>query len=294
MAAASYRPALRSLAGIVDLPVRVGAVGRRAHARPDSFVSELESLVVSSGLGGAADNDAMLACALWLLGQDESSLAALHAIAVRDGHAIVAAILADAAPHRGLAPGGRLSPLDIPETARVARHVFTWGDTHDHYLIGGIHYDPIPAAPRPPRRFARLETMAEYEQYFATLLEQIAAGVRAPFSWKPMHPLAVRRAVTRLGKHHSPIAIGRLLDDPATRERDVVAIAARRPTTPAIVVTARRPAVRMTFHSEERAIGVGPFLVPRIALRGRRRDRCITASFHAPRCGCPARSTKSR
>lgn len=45
----------------------------------------------------------------------------LHAIAAREGHVLVAAMLVDAAPHRGLAPGGRRATLDIPTTARVVR-----------------------------------------------------------------------------------------------------------------------------------------------------------------------------
>ena len=139
MAAVSERPALRGLAGIVDLPVRVGAVARHARTRPEAFVAELEALVVASGLGSNADADAVLACALWLLDQDDARVAELHVIAVREGHVLVSAMLADAAPHRGLAAGGRLPTLSIPETARVVRHFFTQSDCH--YLIDGIRYE---------------------------------------------------------------------------------------------------------------------------------------------------------
>ena len=90
----------------------------------------LESLVVESGLGSNAAADAVLACALWLLEQDDACLSELHAIAVREGHALISAMLADAAPHRSLASGGRLSPRDVPITARVVRYVFAQSDFH--------------------------------------------------------------------------------------------------------------------------------------------------------------------
>jgi len=144
-------------------------------------------------------------------------------------------MLADAAPHRGLAPGGRLPSLSIPETARVVRHFFTPGDCH--YVIDGIRYESrswphaLPEA-APTEAAPKLKTREEYERYFATLMDDY---VPSPHAWRPMHPASVRRAVTRLGQHHSAFTIGRLLDDPAVRERDVIAIAARRPTTPAIV-----------------------------------------------------------
>ena len=228
---ASEIPALQALSRIVDLPVRVGAVAKHARKRPEAFVAELESLVMASGLGAAGAADAVLACALWLLDQSDARVSELHTVAVREGRAVVSAMLADAAPHRGLAPGGRRKTLDIPVTARVVRHLFVQGD--GHYEIDGIRYEPRPRAPlEPPAEPSPKLAFANYEGYFATLAEQF---VSAPYVWRAMHPVSVRRAVTRLGEHHSAFTIGRLLDDPAVRERDVIAIAARRPTTPAIV-----------------------------------------------------------
>lgn len=229
--------ALRGLARVVDLPVRVGAVARHAHRSPASFVAALESLIVESGLGSTAAADAVLACALWLLEQGDPRVSELHAIAVREEHALVSAMLADAAPHRGLAPGGRLSPLDIPVTARVVRHRFVQSGDYP-FLIDGIRYRSRPQVHAPVKPAPELETRVPWESYLATLQERYTAE---PCAWRPMHPASVRSAVTRLGQHHSAFTIGRLLDDPSVREADVIAIAARRPTTPAIVrlVTSR-------------------------------------------------------
>jgi len=77
-AAVTSRPALRSLAAIMDLPVRVGAVARRAEARPEAFVAELASLVVSASLGSPADAEAVLACALWLIDRGASGVPELR------------------------------------------------------------------------------------------------------------------------------------------------------------------------------------------------------------------------
>ena len=213
MTSAPKTPALRGLAGIVDLPVRIGAVARHVCTSPDAFVAQLERLIVESGLGSNAAAEAVVACALWLLDQDDARVSELRNLAVRDGHALVSALLAEAAPHRGLARGGRLAPLDIRETTRVTRYVFTQCGDYP-YLINGLHYA------------------------FANLAEQCAAE---PYAWRPLSTASVRRAAGRLAQHHSAFTIGRLLDDPSTRERDVIAIAARRPTAPAIVrqVTSR-------------------------------------------------------
>ena len=263
MAGASERPALRALARVVDLPVRVGAVARHARTRPAAFVAQLESLIVGSGLGSTADADAVLACALWCLHQDEARLAELHAIAVREGRALVAAILADDAPHRGLARGGRLPRLDIPGTARVVRQVFAQSD--QHYLIDGIRYEsrgwlaPLP----PPPPLPKLTTAAEYEVYFEKLL---ADHVPGPYAWRPMHHGSIRGAVKRLAGHHDPFTIGRLLDDPSVRERDVIAIAARRPTTPAIVRELTSRSRWMQLPNVRAALVANPCTPTRVAL----------------------------
>ena len=109
MTSCPERPALRGLAGIVDLPVRIGAVARHVRTSPDAFVAQLERLIVESGLGSNAAAEAVVACALWLLDQDDARVSELGTLAVRDGHGLVSALLAEAAPHRGLARGGRLA-----------------------------------------------------------------------------------------------------------------------------------------------------------------------------------------
>ena len=81
-----------------------------------------------------------------------------------------------------------------------------------------------------------------------------------------MHPASVRRAVTRLGQHHSAFTIGRLLDDPSTREGDVIAIAARRPTTPAIVRHLTSRPRWMQLPSVRAALVANPCTPTRVAL----------------------------
>lgn len=260
---ASSETALRGLARIVDLPVRVGAVARRAERNPEAFVAALESLVVESGLGSTAAADAVLACALWLLEQDDAYLSKLHAIAVREGHALVSAMLADAAPHRGLAPGGRLLALDIPSTARVVRRLFVQSGGYHYYLIDGVRYESWSGGDAPVDPSPKLATWEEYASHFEELLERCRA---APFAWRPMHPASVRSAVTRLGQHHSPFTVGRLLDDPSVREADVIAVAARRPTTPAIVrsITSRSRWIRLP--NVRAALLANPCTPTRVAL----------------------------
>jgi hypothetical protein len=261
-AAVTSRPALRSLAAIVDLPVRVGAVARRAEARPEAFVAELASLVDSASLGSVADAEALLACALWLLDRGSSRVSELHAIARRDGHELVAVLLDEAPAHRGLAPGGRLPPLPIPETARVVRRLFGSGDYHR--LIDGVRYDPMPSLPERPRATpADFSSLGPLEEDFAVWTWSYEPE---PCAWIAMNPLAVRRAVTRLGQHHSPVTIGRLLDDVATRERDVIAIAARRPTTPAIVAQLTSRLRWMNLPSVRAALVANPCTPSRAAL----------------------------
>lgn len=237
MTSAPKRSALRGLAGIVDLPVRIGAVARHVRTSPDAFVAQLERLIVESGLGSNAAAEAVVACALWLLDQDDARVSELRKLAVRDGHALVSALLAEAAPHRGLARGGRLAPLDIRETARVTRYVFTQCGDYP-YLINGLHYACRWSLPPLPGWASTFDGSEDWMTYCATLAEQCAAE---PYAWRPLSAASVRRAAGRLAQHPSAFTIGRLLDDPSTRERDVIAIAARRPTAPAIVrqVTSR-------------------------------------------------------
>lgn len=262
MTAAPARPSLQGLAAIVDLPVRVGAVARHARMRPEAFVAELESLIAASALGSAAAGDAVLACALWLLEQGAARVPELHAVAAREGHVLVEAMLVDAAPHRGLAPGGRLATLDIPTTARVVRYLFTQGDSH--YLIDGLRYESRTRPHEPSAEaLTKLETREDYERHFALLVARCAA---APYAWRPMEPGSVKRAVKRLGQHHSAFTVGRLLDDPSTREPNAIAIAARRPTTPAIVRELTSRPRWMHFPNVRAALIANPCTPTRVAL----------------------------
>lgn len=168
----------------------------RAGAGSEAFVAELSSLVVSASLGSQAAAEAVLACALWLLDRGASRVPELHAIAMRDGHAVVALLLGEALAHRGLAPGGRLPPLAVPETARVLRRLFTTGDDYS-FKIDGIRLDPMPRllerpAPLPPVP----ETLAPLDDDFvAAAMDEPAQRTRGA-GREPLHPGA-RRAPPR-------------------------------------------------------------------------------------------------
>ena len=245
--------------------MRVGAVAMRARAAPEPFVANLESLLEASGRAARADADAMLACALWLLDEGEARVPELQAIAVRDGHELVAALLADDAPHRALASGGRLPELGVPETARVVRDTLAPGNYHDGVRWCVRHEAPQVAGDDTPEL-----TFREYEEYFANLAARLAAEREAGTSQRyvrtPMYPWAVRLQVDRLARHQSSFTIGRLLDDPSILQRDVVTIAARRPTSAAIVRQLTSHLRWMQVPSVRAALVANPFTPTRAAL----------------------------
>jgi hypothetical protein len=117
---------------------------------------------------------------------------------------------------------------------------------------------PEPEAEARPRY-----SMTECLERLSALADRVAGE---PYVREVIHPSMVRTQIERLVHHPSAFTIGRLLDEPAVRARDVVTIAARRPTTDAIVrqLTSRSrwmqvPAVRV-------AILENPFTPTRVSL----------------------------
>ena len=270
MTSATARPALRALASITDLPLRVGAVARRARARPATFVADLESLLATSR--SAATADVSLACAFWLLNAGASAVPELQDIAVREGRVLVGALLADVEPHRALASGGRLPELGIHETATVVSHMWTRMDpAANHLQCNGVRYTPPPE----PAERARPEHPPTLEMTRLFFEELLARYEAEPSSRRRMPSMFIRKQVARLAQHHSPFAIGRLLDDPLLRDEDVVTVAARRPTTPAIVRELTSRLRWMQVPSVRAALVANPFTPSRVSL--------ILAATHLPR-----------
>jgi hypothetical protein len=246
---------LRALAGVADLPVRVGAAGARATTSPERFASDLDGLLGMAARGDRAAKVALLACALWLLGDGEMRVEDLRAIADKGGLQRVAFVLADDAPHKCPSPHGRLPDVGLLEGARPRTHVFLCAEE--------------PALPT-------LLTMADYAAFFDELLRSIQETPvhhrrvhelgDGPHRRVPLPPNVVRREVARFIRHPSAFAIGRLLDNPVLRRCDVVAIAARRPTTPAIVRKLTSSLRWIALPDVRAAVVANPFTPLRVAL----------------------------
>ncbi len=231
---------LATLGGIRDLTARIAAVEARVrrlgHRR---FSHALEELVVESARGRSeAHADALVAAVLWLVHASADDVAALRTHA--ETLDVLPLLLTAGAPaHKRLARGGRLPDVGLLGTARVKRHLTLAPPAPSE---GDSPWDDDAYAPAPG--------------------DELRPG---PFVFRDQHPF-VRRQVARLAMHPDPVAIDRLLHDRATRVADVVRIAARRPTTDAIVhaITSHHgwmghPAVRY-------ALAANPFTPTRVAL----------------------------
>jgi hypothetical protein len=235
---ASRPPALRALSGILDLRVRVGAVERRFRSSGAvTLATDLDALLEAPP-GVQADADALLACAIWLLNDGEPHLDALDALAVARKLRGLHALLENGAAHRSLARGGRLPEAGLSEVARVARHVHLVEVRTTVFqemraelrrrpeLSAMEQWDLIAAASdRHTEEVRRIQALPSCERDPSVLVH---TSVPAP-RW------VVRSQIARLAQHHSAFAIGRLLRDRDVLPGDVVTIAARRPTTAAIV-----------------------------------------------------------
>lgn len=218
----------QTLGRIVDLEPRIGAVGERvARQGAAAFADDLEDLARTAARGDLLAEDALLASVLWLLGPGARVVDELHGQAASAGLSVTAAMTADAPPHRALAPRGRLPESSLPLTTRLRpRLIAVARDDLDGLDLA--FFRPLP----PPR-------LPEWH---------------------------VRRMVARLAAHHDPFVIRRLLAEPALRPRDVVRLAARRPTTPEMVRELIQ-SVRWMAHPGVRAALAGnPFVPTRTAL----------------------------
>jgi hypothetical protein len=261
------RAALAVLAGIVDLDVRVGAVGDRfRRAGGATFAAELDELLGTSP-GRGPETDALLACAVWLLNDGERHLDALDGLAVAHGLAKLHALLEDGSAHRSLARGGRLPDVGLSEVAQVQRHAFV-------RFVETDAFDELAATRRERADLPASEWLAlfmgalERHQQIVDGLADVRWGERpgATISRRSLLATELRAQITRFTRHPSPFAIGRLLRDRAVRLQDVVAIAARRPST-AGIVRALTTNTRWLARLEVRAaIVANPFTPLRVAM----------------------------
>jgi hypothetical protein len=241
--------ALERLGGIRELTARIAAVEARfQQLGHDDFVRAVEALLTESSLHGSAEaRDAVvLACALWLVDIEPDVERGLRAAASRANAGTVLAMLAtgDGAFKR-LARRGRLPDVGLLSDARVRRTL---------------------RVPGPPATEATGETPRDDGAESAEGAEG-AEGDRAPELWTFRdHTPFVRRQVSRLVTHPDPVVIARLLADRATGLRDVVRIAARRPTQEAIVRAVVSNRGWIHHPSVRYALAANPFTPDRVAL----------------------------
>ena len=229
---------LRTLAGIRDLRVRVGAVEKRFRSSGVAALATDLGELLETPPGSQADADALLACAVWLLNDGEPHLDALERIAVARGLAGLHALLEDGAAHRSLARGGRLPEVGLSEIARVSRQQYVRSLEVQTTVFEEMRADlrnrpELSASEQWDLMLAACTRHAEEVRRLQGQARRDASVPKLTFVTFPRG--VVRSQISRLARHQSAFAIGRLLRDRDVLSDDVVSIAARRPTTAAIV-----------------------------------------------------------
>jgi hypothetical protein len=196
-------PSLASRLGALrDLPLARAFLERHlASVGPSAFARDLEPLLQRAALGAALERDAILPLASWiahaLAAGEQGRVVAIGAAADPEQEPFVHATFRQAEARATLLPRARLADVGIPVFANLL----------------GIT--------------ARMEGEREEEWRARSAWIRNSPGVQA---WR-MQSLG-----PRLRMHHEPIFIRRLLDQRWISTREVVMIAARRPTVPAIVL----------------------------------------------------------
>jgi hypothetical protein len=280
---------LRSLAAVVDLASRVHAVGDRVgRLGPEGFVAALDVLARDAARGTTvADCGAMLACALWLAsaaGRDHIDALSAAVGAVAKGgeggeggvHPVASAMLDDGPAHKRLSRHGRLADTGGPNRVeRYRKHwapseSAAWGYLHELTLRShpaDEHYLPA------ERRLFHVPSVLpawgpDYDGAEALGLPESRNQTEGPGEWVhvPLRRHEIAQQVDRLGRRPDPAVLRVLLRDRSVRERDVVSIAARRPSTPAIVAELLAHLGWMARPSVRIALLENPFTPTRIAL----------------------------
>lgn len=245
--------ALRRSLNAVSEAAQQRALLDEAFARdPGAFAEAVEEIFTRAAAGEGRGRDASLAVASWIAAclarGDRERLARVHEEGTARALASVSNVFDPGAPQRALARRGRLAEVCVPARARIGVVRWCCPKLADEDL-----------APDP--------------------LDDEDERVEAPHISSPIVELTdgqkVRWVAANRGReHHDPVFIRRLLDTPWLRARDVIVIAARRPTTSAIALAIatrdrwlQQPRVRL-------ALALNPFTPVALA--------------RALRCGVPA------
>lgn len=205
---------LRRLSAIVGCAPRVQAVGERIERLgDDGFVAALDELARDAAMGASpADVEAMLACALFFLRGREDRIAPLLDAARRTEKSVAVALFEEASPHKALSHRGRLRDRGGPR--RVIREA-----TIRH-----------PSADEVRAVFDDAPWLDGYPSWLpeAGAYEASKERIRLP-------PAHVAMQVRQLATRNDSGVIRNLLFDRAMSAREVVKIAARRPTSADLV-----------------------------------------------------------
>lgn len=254
---------LRTLAAIVGAPgARARAVADRLdRLGTEGFVVALDELARDAALGTtSADTDAMLACALWLL----SEAAGRDAIddellpAARSAKLEVATALLDDGnepAHKALARKGRLADHGGPN--RIIRHGICWNPTAREVASSLESFKTTATEPWMIEAFERLQ---------AQILNNASYPDAGYWSKVPLPREHIERQIEHLARRPDRDSIAIILGDRLTPRKHVVRIAARRPTTAAIVDEILSHPRWMSHLEVRNAIIENPFTPLRVAL----------------------------
>jgi hypothetical protein len=219
-------PSLASRLGALrDLPLARAFLERHlTTVGPLAFARELEPVLERAALGAALERDAILPLASWvahtLAAGEQGRVVAIGAAADPEKEPRVRVTFGQADARAKLLPRGRLADVGIP-----------------------VFADLLGVTPR-------MEGEPEAEWRSRTAWIRNSPGVQ---SWR------MQRLGPRLRMHHEPIFIRRLLDQRWISTREVVMIAARRPTVPAIVLANATRDRWLCCAPERQAIAENPY-----------------------------------
>jgi hypothetical protein len=227
----SVAPLAHRLAGLHDLALERGVVADRfATLGAPGFAEELEPLLARAAAGKETERRAMLPVASWVahtLARGEAArLSEIGAAAAGAELPFTRALFDGAEPRAALARRGRLAEVGVAVFADISGLPHRWpGETAEEWQAMRAWYMGSPAARR------RL----------------------------------VQSRLTRTRLHHDPVFVGRLLDQRWVQVRDVVVIAARRPTVPEIVLAIATRDRWFCSASVREAIAANPYAPPALA-----------------------------